>query len=102
MTGQVKESLLMRRGELGVQVKAGQVSFDASFLRAEEFDANGKVQFTLCAVPVSYQKGAAACVQITYADGTVSKQANCTLDVTTSAQIFERTGEVASICITVL
>ncbi|MFI3169442.1 MAG: hypothetical protein R3Y06_05835 [Faecalibacterium sp.] len=101
MTGQVKESLLMRRGELGVQVAAGQISFDPAYLRAEEFDAKGKVHFAICAVPVCYRKGAAPAVQITFANGTVVNQNGYTLAAATSADIFGRTGVVQSICITV-
>ncbi len=105
MTGQVKESLLMRRGELGVQVHGGQISFDPAYLRAQEFDANGMVQFAICGVPVCYQKGGAPSegsvpsLQITYADGSAMQQADCTLCASASASIFARTGEIAGICI---
>ena len=37
MTGQVKEDLLSRAGELGVRVKEGILSFEPLLLRGEEF-----------------------------------------------------------------
>ena len=39
MTGQVKEDILCRFGELGVRVQQGQVSFRPTLLRDEEFDS---------------------------------------------------------------
>jgi hypothetical protein len=37
MTGQVKEDILTRIGELGVQMKDGQLSFNPQILAKEEF-----------------------------------------------------------------
>ena len=76
MTGQVKEDILCRFGELGVFVKNGQLCFDPCLLRKEEFLKEGKtfeyvdinqqqkqlelekdtLCFTYCQVPVVYKK----------------------------------------------
>ncbi len=101
MTGQVKESVIMRRGELGVIVKNGVISFDSAFLRDGEFDENGKISFALCGLPVCYNKTGESKMQITLADGTVTNQSDYTLDKELCKKIFERTGEVASIDICV-
>ena len=75
MTGQVKEEILSRFGELGVRVSAGKVRFEPALLRAREFvtaprhlrfldvDDNWQelqlppatVAFTWCQVPVIYE-----------------------------------------------
>ncbi len=56
MTGQVKESVIMRRGELGVTVKDGRISFNPLFLRKGEFDQNGEISFSVCAISCKYVK----------------------------------------------
>ena len=43
MTGQVKEDLLSRAGEIGVKVKEGILSFEPELLRSEEFLDHAKV-----------------------------------------------------------
>ena len=60
MTGQVKEEILTRWGELGILVKAGTVTFEPRFLQKEELDSEGNIGFTWCGVPVKYhfEKGA--------------------------------------------
>jgi hypothetical protein len=54
MTGQVKESVLMRRGELGILVESGCLRFDPWFVEPGEFDEKGSLSFTVCGVPVRY------------------------------------------------
>ena len=73
MTGQVKEDVLSRFGELGVFVDAGMLYFDPRLLKKEEFltqggtfryidiykeaqeieVAEGSLCFTYCQIPVS-------------------------------------------------
>ncbi len=54
MTGQVKESVLMRRGELGVIVDNGCLQFEPWFVAPDEFDGKGCVSFSVCGIPVRY------------------------------------------------
>lgn len=54
MTGQVKEEVLTRWGELGVTVTGGRGSFVPIILRKSEFFDDGTLSFTWCAVPVTY------------------------------------------------
>lgn len=76
MTGQVKEEILTRLGELGVRFTNGQIAFEPTFLRASEFhstpadfdyvDLDGSAQtlrlptgslaFTVAGVPIIYQR----------------------------------------------
>lgn len=118
MTGQVKEEILTRAGELGVRIANGTVAFQPTFLRAGEFTAapatltlaqpDGReltvyvpaqaLAFTLCGVPVIYQFGRGQPrVRWTRADGTMMEQAGGTLDAEASAQLFARRGAIARI-----
>ncbi|MEL6669756.1 MAG: hypothetical protein AAFP08_12350, partial [Bacteroidota bacterium] len=116
MTGQVKEDILSRFGELGVQVLGGQLSFRPRLLQKSEFlqqpasfdyvDVEGEqrtidlpanaLAFTYCQVPVVYQIGHAAEVRMegenhqeTTTDSLLSKQA--------SDHLFNRSGTISRI-----
>ena len=54
MTGQVKEAVLMRRGELGVIVDNGCLQFDPWFVAPAELDGEGCLSFSVCGIPVRY------------------------------------------------
>ncbi len=92
MTGQVKEEILTRFGELGVRIEDGAVSFRPSLLRTAEFlqeprvfhyvDQGGATQsldlpagslaFTFCQVPVVYTLGSNPQILVTRNEGTES------------------------------
>lgn len=110
MTGQVKEDILSRFGELGIGVNAGKLSFDPKLLKREEFfenDANlyyfdvnknenelhlpkNSFGFTYCQIPVVYEFGDKAGLEVFFKDGSSSKFEESKLDEATSRQIFER------------
>ncbi len=117
MTGQVKEDVLCRFGELGVFVREGKLCFDPCLLRKDEFLTEvktftytnledkqiqmqleaGSLAFTYCQVPVVYQLAASEGMEITFSDGTNAKLDSRELAADISQKIFERTGEVSSI-----
>ncbi|MBW7882533.1 MAG: hypothetical protein H3C34_07840 [Caldilineaceae bacterium] len=112
MTGQVKEEILTRRGELGVVVEKGCVHFEPRLLRAREFlrepagfnyvDAQGHLQtiylaagslaFTLCQTPVIYYLGERTSVRVTLADGHTVTFDGPQLDRATTQRLFARDG----------
>ena len=117
MTGQVKEDILSRFGELGVFVKEGKLYFNPCLLRKTEFfkepaDFNyidifknrktikmekGSLGFTYCQVPIVYQISQNDSLEINFQDN-VSKTFNSlTLDEETSQSVFNRSGEIQSI-----
>jgi hypothetical protein len=120
MTGQVKEDIITRFGELGVTVRDGRVGFDPSLLRRIEFlnepssfrfyDVHGEYRsldlpagalaFTFCQVPVVYQicEGA-AWISATGIDGEKAPNQGSWLDDRTSHEIFNRTGAVTGIAV---
>lgn len=117
MTGQVKEDILSRFGELGVFVKEGQLYFNPCLLRKEEFfeqSANfeyidilkqpqtvqmekNSLGFTYCQIPVVYEISAQDGLSILFSDGSSKSVNSLTVDADTSAKIFKRTGEVRQI-----
>jgi hypothetical protein len=115
MTGQVKEEILTRFGELGVQVEAGAVRFQPSLLSRDEFlerpaefrafgvDGRetsltlpaGGLAFTYCQVPVIYRLTVGrARIRILYANGTATEQAGNVLDARVSADLLARNGRL--------
>jgi hypothetical protein len=123
MTGQVKEEVLSRFGELGVRVKDGKVSFDPALLRAVEFAAEPAsfryldvrddwqelpvpakaLGFTWCQVPVVYrlEEAEEPCLALTYDDGTTQTLAALSLSESMSSELFLRSGRIRQITVTV-
>ncbi|MEO0558518.1 MAG: hypothetical protein AAF170_10080 [Bacteroidota bacterium] len=117
MTGQVKEDILCRWGELGVIVESGQIAFRPVVLRADEFlttptpfhfvDVRGQAQtlelaadqlgFTYCQVPVVYTRSEAPFLRIARADGSISDVQGDALPPDASSEIFRRTGAIVRI-----
>jgi len=119
MTGQVKEDILTRIGELGVQLNDGKLQFHPTFLHRNEFLSEdteatfvlvdgtkqtltlekGSLAFTVCQVPVIYKIGSLTKMEIYYADGTKELQDSLELTSKQSQKIFHRTGEVAQVVV---
>jgi hypothetical protein len=121
MTGQVKEEVLSRFGELGLRVSGGEVRFDPRLLRAGEFagqpqrfrylDVDGRWQeigvpapglaFTWCQVPVVYQllRDDSPRVTITGRDGSVATHAGLALPSGAGADVFTRSGRIRSVSV---
>ena len=117
MTGQVKEDVISRFGELGVFVKQGKLYFNPCLLRKEEFISketnfeylslsNGNqiivipvnsLAFTYCQVPIIYHISDKDHLEIIFKDGTSSKVDALIIDHETSEKIFKRTGDVIQI-----
>jgi len=117
MTGQVKEDILSRFGELGVFVTQGKLFFNPCLLRENEFftsDTNfeyvdvfkqtrsiqmlkGSLGFTYCQVPIVYQISEKESLEIKFRDGSSKIVDSLMIDLSISKQIFMRTGEVSQI-----
>jgi hypothetical protein len=121
MTGQVKEDLISRFGELGVHVTGGQLSFEPKILRVEEFLsepktfnyiamnnesarielAAGSLAFTYCQVPVVYSLGETSSITV------CTKSSSSTIEGTAlgkewTNELFQRTGKVVRLEVTVV
>lgn len=119
MTGQVKEDVICRFGELGVFVKDAQITFNPCLLKKDEFivkprvfnyvDVNleshsipmeiGTVCFTFCQIPVLYIMSDKNRMTISKTDGTLVENDNLTVDSKISESIFHRTGDIKQITV---
>jgi hypothetical protein len=119
MTGQVKEEVLSRFGELGLRVAGGEVRFDPRLLRAREFspetrrfrflEVEGQWQeltipasglaFTWCQVPIVYRlrNEGEPTLAITLQDGTIQTLPQPSLPASLSSELFRRSGHIRQI-----
>ncbi|WP_298532216.1 hypothetical protein [uncultured Algibacter sp.] len=121
MTGQVKEDILSRFGELGVFVKNGTMEFNPRLLQSKEFlttptvfnytDVKGGEQsieldsgslgFTYCQVPIIYKSGDSESLTVIASSGEHSVSDSLRLDDHTSNMIFKRTGDINQIIVSI-
>jgi hypothetical protein len=114
MTGQVKEDILIRKNELGLQVCNGEIHFKPTQISKNDFlqetktvkyyELNGEVStvqleadclfFLYCQIPVIYQLAEKNKLQVTLKDGTVIESAMPVLPRDLSHKVFGRTGDV--------
>ena len=122
MTGQVKEDILCRFGELGVFVTSGQLYFNPVLLRRDEFldtpkpfsytDVNKEIKtidlnveslaFTYCQVPIIYQLATTEGLEVVDEKGDTRQISGLILSKETSSAIFKRTGEIKRVVVSLL
>ena len=121
MTGQVKEEILTRWGELGVSFAERRLQFSPTLLRVDEFlsrpgafslvDVSGELQtlplsagamaFTYCQTPVIYERGKEARIVVDYEDGHRKELVGRRLDAETTQRILNRVGNIKQVQVTV-
>ena len=117
MTGQVKEEILTRFGELGIRVGNGQVRIEPSLLRKREFSAGPRkftyvdvdnadqvlsvpehsIAFTWCQVPIIYTLDNGTGVNVSFEDGGKESLDSLELPPAHSAEVFARSGRIRRI-----
>ncbi|USD67066.1 hypothetical protein [Vibrio sp. SCSIO 43136] len=119
MTGQVKEEVITRFGELGIGVKDGVITVMPTLLKKEEFlsqsamfnfeNLHGKPQgvwvnsdelaFTYCQVPFVYQltDSESQSIAVKLADGSLEERKGQELPHSLSQMIFARSGDVVEV-----
>jgi hypothetical protein len=117
MTGQVKEDILCRIGELGVFVEDGAVIFNPCMLRKDEFLISEKsynyvavnsefktihlkpntLAFTYCQIPIIYNIEASQSIKVIYTDGGHKAFEGLKLDKNTSKEMFSRSNTIEKI-----
>ncbi|CAL2064785.1 hypothetical protein [Tenacibaculum sp. 190524A05c] len=120
MTGQVKEDIISRFGELGVFVTEGKLYFDPCLLRKNEFlttsknfnyrDINGNekviplqenmLAFTYCQIPIIYKISDQNQIQIKKGEDEIVID-GLMLDEDSSVNIFKRTGKIDVVVVNV-
>jgi hypothetical protein len=122
MTGQVKEDILSRIGELGVFVEDGKIEFKPSLLKKSEFLESSKefefinlknekktlsidknqMCFTYCQVPVVYELSTNEMIEVVFNDSSKVLFDGLSLDAETSTKIFNRTNEIHHLKVSVI
>ena len=117
MTGQVKEDILSRFGELGVVVSEGKLGFNPRLLRGNEFlkESNifhyiaiptkkdsilvseGSLCFTYCQVPIIYTIAEEDSLTVDFSNGITKTFNSLSLDTEISEHVFNRNGEVVQL-----
>ena len=117
MTGQVKEEVITRLGELGIRMQGGAIRIQPVLLRQSEFLeeaaafpftnaagqneilqlAAGSLAFTLCQVPVVYHLADQRQVKLSYRDGRATTSQELSLSPETCRDIYGRTGNLKRI-----
>ena len=118
MTGQVKEEIITRMGELGCIIDNGKLLFNPMLLKISEFltekstfsyvdinqsmcklDLNqNQLAFTYCQVPIVYDlKDADQSISISYFNKKIENINGYSLSKKISAKIFSRSGKIKEI-----
>ncbi len=117
MTGQVKEDVISRMGELGIRIIQGQIVFNTHLLNSNEFLQreklfeyislagekkqinlkNNQLGFTICQIPCVYTRSDKNEIIIRFKQGGNMVFEGEVIDQQISNTIFNRTGEVEAI-----
>ena len=118
MTGQVKEEIITRMGELGCIINNGKLIFNPKLLKISEFltekstfsfvDINqsmckldldqNQLAFTYCQVPIVYElKDGGQSISISYANNKIESINGDSLSKEISADLFSRSGKIKEI-----
>ncbi len=103
MTGQVKEEILSRVGELALRVDRGTIRLAPSLIdRDELFGADGDTMtLTFCEVPIAITPGSADSVRTLWTDGREDVAAGTVLPVAAAHEVFGRSGAIERIEFTI-
>jgi hypothetical protein len=93
MTGQVKEEVITRWGELGMDINGGRLSIKPALLQKKEFGADGKLSFTRFGVPFEYELSSGGEVKVLVDSNAFGES----LSEDLSRDLFERKGKVKSV-----
>jgi hypothetical protein len=114
LTGQVKEDVISRFGELGIRITNGEITFSPVLLNHNEilqkgeiftyYDLSGnkksmelnaqQLGFTFCQVPIVYTFGTNENIVVEFADGAKKEFPGNVLPQSISSEIFTRSGEI--------
>ncbi len=103
MTGQVKEDIISRFYELGVQVENGCISINPTILKSDEFihSDNEKpyLSFTYCSIPVVYQIDGIKGMELVFNDGKIQHTVDYVFSHLQSQLIFNRDNNISKVVV---
>ena len=118
MTGQVKEEIITRIGELGCIINSGKLFFNPKLLKISEFlkekstfsyvNVNqsmckldlkqNQLAFTYCQIPIVYElKDGDQSISVSYANNKIENINGNALSKEMSADLFSRSGKIKEI-----
>ncbi|MDA3823495.1 MAG: hypothetical protein PF450_12915 [Bacteroidales bacterium] len=97
MTGQVKEDIISRWFELGIEIKNGEIKISSEHFNHEEVNAKGELSFTFCGTHFRYLRGTTSQIVLKKAEGEDVIINSETIDTYNSSLIFARTGQINSV-----
>ncbi|MBQ7158291.1 MAG: hypothetical protein IJS09_02540 [Treponema sp.] len=97
MTGQVKEEIIARWKELGLDIQDGQAVFTPAMAEKTEYDYDGRVQFTWCGTTIVYDANQNEAMVVTFQDGRQVSFGTSVLPKEESRLLFTRNGSIAEI-----
>jgi len=98
MTGQVKEEVITRAGELGVCVEHSCLVFKPNLLRKFEFKEDSTLEFTVCGTRVKYVLSKEDKISVE-TDGNAEERAGSALTARESHSIFSREGKIKGVTV---
>jgi len=121
MTGQVKEDVLTRKGELGIKIEEGKLKFQPTLLNKNQFLQQeevvnfidleekpfsmtlekGSLAFTVCQVPIIYKVADKNQMVVKYENDNTETFSSLTLSHEVSQKIFQRTREVVQVSVSI-
>ena len=113
MTGQVKEEIITRWGELGLKIDEGRLCFAPTFLKDDEYDSTGSLRFTAFGRQFEYKKDNGstdgkiennvstdrAFIEVEYSDNKKKRLEGTVLDYEISQRLFERSDRIKKVTV---
>jgi len=97
MTGQVKEEILARWGELGLKISDKKAIFNPIMLDRKEYDEDGFIKFTWCGTKIIYNSKQKNLITVTYDDDSQTNFTGNTLPEKESEMLFSRSKKIKEI-----
>ena len=99
MTGQVKEDILSRWMELGLEIKEGEIFISSEMWKKEEFKENGSLDFTFCGTLFNYRPGKESYIIVTDSEENEHKMDGNRISNKFSELIFKRSDEISRVTV---
>ena len=102
MTGQVKEEIITRFGELGLRVQGGVISLEPGLLEIDQLvPAGSEAEFSYCGARFAIKRGSQAQTRIRTSGTWSDPMSGHTLPADASEAILGRNGSVESVEFTI-
>jgi hypothetical protein len=94
MTGQVKEDIISRWFELGLEIRGGKILIHQEIISNSHFKMQDELSFTFCGTPFRLRKGTSSGITLLLANGAKITSSVLQIEAGYSQEIFARTGKV--------